>query len=98
MSAANDSAVAALLAKVHTDNKTGLLLATECVHRLADVLKAFADDVLVIGPGIDNAQAREIRRELWVAQLLVSGCKEALGLPDLPGSFHLQREGENRHA
>ncbi|TXH40393.1 MAG: hypothetical protein E6Q97_39715 [Desulfurellales bacterium] len=98
MSAAHDSAVAALLAKAKAQNTDGLALAAMCVHNLAEVLKAFSDDVLVTGPGIDDAQAREIRRELWVMQLLVGQCKQALGLPDLPGSFHLQREGENRHA
>ena len=75
-----------------------VVLANNCVHNLLSLLRAISDNVLVVAPDVDDAQRCEIARELAVMRLLARQCQEVLALPDVPGSFHLQRAGADSHA
>lgn len=75
-----------------------VVLANNCIHNLLSLLRAISDGVLAVAPDIGDAQRREIARELAVMRLLACQCQEVLALPDLPGSFHLQRAGADSYA
>lgn len=70
---------------------TATEIAEVCVQDLYQMLHAVQENVLVIADDVPDEQREQIGRELWVMRHNNDDAKNALGLPDLPPSVHLQR-------